>query len=120
MKINKHLKQVGNIKDRGKIKWQGMFLTEHVQALRELAEEGMRMPQPKLDEYDLQLIQEEMDIALKRRCNVIIHTWKDGKVVRHHGTIVNINQQSRFLTYEDPFKKRSLNIDEIVSINMVD
>ncbi|TWT04585.1 YolD-like family protein [Planomicrobium sp. CPCC 101079] len=118
--LNKHMKQVGDIKDRGTLKWQGMFLTEHVQMLRELAEEDKKMPQPKLDEYDLQLIQEEMAIGLQRKCDAIIHTWRDGEVTRHHGTIIDINTQSRILTYEDPFKKRTLNIDEIVSINLVD
>ncbi|MGK7379786.1 YolD-like family protein [Planococcus sp. 1R117A] len=120
MKINRKMKQVGTIKDRGNIKWQGMFLTEHVQLLREWAEEDKRMPQPKLDAYDLQLIQEELELALKRRCHVIIHTWKAGKVTRHYGTIVEIDLQTRVLTYADPFKDRTLQVDEIVSINLVD
>lgn len=120
MKINKHMKQVGDIKDRGLIKWQGMFLNEHVKMLRDLAEEDKRMPQPNLDAYDMHLIQEEMDLALKRQCNVIIHTWRDGKVTRHYGTIQDINVATRILTYADPFKDRTLIIDEIVSVNSVD
>lgn len=119
-KINKHMKQVGDVKDRGSTKWQGMFLTEHVQMLRDLREEQNKMPKPNLDEYDLQLIFEEMDLALRRKCNIIIHTWRDGEVTRHHGTIVSINKKTRILAYEDPFKQRTLNIDEIVSVNMVD
>lgn len=119
-KINKYMKQVGDIKDRGTLKWQGMFLTEHVQMLRDLAEEEKRTPKPNLDEFDMQLISEEMDLAMKRKCDIIIHTWKDWKITRHHGTITDIDIQRRVLILEDPFKSHQLNLDEIVSVNMVD
>lgn len=119
-KINKYMKQVGDIKDRGTLKWQGMFLTEHVQMLRDLAEEEKRTPRPNLDEYDMQLISEEMDLAMKRECNIIIHTWRDGKITRHHGMIDRIDIQKRELILQDPFKNHLLYLDEIVSVNMVD
>ncbi|MGI2329638.1 YolD-like family protein [Planococcus sp. YIM B11945] len=119
-KINKQMKQVGDIKDRGNIKWQGLFLSEHVQMLRDLRKEKSKMPKPNLDEYDMQLISEEMDLALKRQCDVVIHTWKDGEVTRHHGTIANIDIQRREFFMEDPFKSHRLNLDEVVSVNMVD
>lgn len=117
-KINRQMKQVGNIKDRGNIKWQGMFLSEHVQMLRDLAEEDKRVPKPNLDQYDMQLISEEMDLAMKRKCYIIIHTWRDGKITRHHGMIGSIDIKSRVLILEDPFKDHRLNLDEIVSVNM--
>lgn len=117
MKINQQLRV---IKDRGTIKWQGMLLNEPVKMQREELEEEKPMPQPKLDAYDMQLIQEELKLALKRRCNVIIHTWKDGKVTRHYGTILSIDRTANILTYADPFKDRTLNPAEIVSVNIVD
>ena len=118
-KINKELKQVGSIKDRGAMKWQGMFLTEHVEMLKQWREEDNLVPEPKLDEYDLQLINEEMDLAFKRQCIVILHTWKAGKVTRHFGgKIISIDIKSRVLIYEDPFKQYRLSVDEIVSVNM--
>lgn len=120
MKMNKHMKQVGDIKDRGAIKWQGMFLTEHVQMLRELREEKNKVPKPNLDEYDMQLIHEEIDLALKRKCNAIIHTWREGEITRHHGTIIDVNIQTRILEYEDPFNSHRIQLDEIVSVTMVD
>ncbi|WKA51582.1 YolD-like family protein [Planococcus liqunii] len=117
MKINQQLRV---IKDRGTIKWQGMLLNEPVKMQQEEVEEDKTMPQPKLDAYDLQLIQEELEWALKRRCNVIIHTWKEGKVTRHYGAILSIDQTANILTYADPFKDRTLNSAEIVSVNIVD
>lgn len=120
MKANKHHKQVGEVTDRGVLKWQGMMLTEHVKMLRDWENKENYMPQPKLDEYDMQLIHDEMDIAMKRQCYVIIHTWSDGKVTRHHGIIIDVNLATRILTYEDPFKSRTLIVDEIVSVNIAD
>lgn len=64
MKVNKHMKQVGDIKDRGIIKWQGMMLTEHVEMIRAWYEENKHDVKPDLNEYDLQLLQEELVLAM--------------------------------------------------------
>lgn len=119
-KVIKDFKLRGSVKDRGNIKWQGMFLTEHVKLLREMEEESRKMPQPNLDEYDLQLIQEEVELALRRKCDIIVHTWKDGKVTRHHGTMVGVDEKREVLIYEDPFKQRAVILNEIVSIKLID
>ena len=119
-KRNKHLKVVGDLKDRGSTKWQGLLLTEHVQLIRDWHEEDNYIPQPKLDEHDLQLIQEEMALAIQSKSYIIMHTWREGKITKHHGTIVEVDEKNRILKYEDPFKSHRLNLDEIVSVNLVD
>lgn len=119
MKRNKHLKIQGDIKDRGMTKWQGMMLTEHVEMIKAWREEDEKIPKPDLDEYDLQLIHEEIDVAMKRQCLVYIHTWRDGEITKHHGTISRVDIKTRVLYYEDPFKDYRLNLDEIVSVTML-
>ena len=120
MKRNKYLKTVGDIKDRGRIKWTAMMLPEHVEMIREWYEKDEQVPKPDLNEDDLRLIQEEMEIALKRQCEVLIRCWKEGAIEAHRGTIKGIDARTRMLIYEDPFKKRRLPMDEIVSIVVVD
>ena len=120
MKINKQMKQVGNIKDRGSTKWQGMFLTEHVQMLREWREEDKLVPKPDLDEWDLQYIQEELEIAMKRKCEVRIQSWKDGKYHYHKGTIEAMDINSKTVVYDDPFGLHRLPVEEITAINLLD
>lgn len=120
MKINKHMKQVRDIKDRGNIKWQGMFLTEHVQMLREWKEEDNRIRKPELDEWDLRFIQEELELALKSKGEVRIQSWKDYKYHYHRGTIEGIDPQSRTIIYDDPFGLHRLPIDEIVAISSLE
>lgn len=120
MKRNKYLKTVGDIKDRGRIKWTALMLPEHVEMIREWYEKDERVPKPDLNEFDLQLMQEEMDIALKRQCDVIIHSWKAGAIHTHRGVIQGIDAKSRMLIYGDQFEKHRLPMDEVVSIVIVD
>lgn len=115
-KINKHLKVRGELKDRGLIKWQGMMLTEHVQLLREWAEENKQDKKPDLDEFDMQLIQEELELALKRKCEVYLQSWRQGEFHYHRGIVVDIDVQSRTIKYEDPFGIHRLPVDELTFI----
>ena len=119
MKLNKHMKQVGDIKDRGSIKWQGMFLPEHVEMLRDWKEESKRIPKPELDEWDLRFIQEEVEIAMKSKSEVLIQSWKEHKFHYHRGTIEDMDPQRREILYDDPFGLHRLPIDEIVAISIV-
>lgn len=120
MKRNKYLKTVGDIKDRGQIKWTALMLPEHVEMIREWYEKDKWVPKPELNEFDLQLIQEEMDIALKRQCSVIIHSWKAGVIYKNRGVIQGIDARSRMLVYGDQWEKHRLPLDEVVSIVIVD
>lgn len=120
MKRNKYLKTVGDIKDRGRIKWTALMLPEHVEMIREWYAKDEQVAKPDLNEFDLQLIQEEMDIALKRQCEVLIHSWKDGVIHEHRGTIEGIDARNRMLIYGDQVEKHRLPMDEVVSIVTVE
>lgn len=120
MKQNKHMKHVGEIKDRGIIKWQGMFLTEHVELIKAWREKEDRVAQPDLTGMDLQLIQEEMELAMKRKCSVCIQTWKEGEFHDHEGVIIDIDFQKQVLIYADCNKRRSVSVREVVSISAID
>lgn len=119
-KANKHLKQVGNIKDRGAIKWQGMFLPEHVEMIRAWREEDNRVDKPELDEWDLQAIQEELELSIKRRCEVQIQIWKDWKFHYHTGSIEEMDFKTKSITYRDSFGLHRLPVDQIISITQID
>ena len=118
-KLNKHLKVVGDLKDRGRIKWTAMMLPEHVEMIRDWYEEDKQVDKPDLDEDELQLLQEELLIAMKRKCEVKLKSWKDKKIHYHIGTIEEMDFQSRSIVYEDPFGMHRLPIDELVAIRMI-
>ncbi|AYC29631.1 YolD-like family protein [Paenisporosarcina cavernae] len=116
-KINRAQTLQGDIKDRGNIKWTSLFLPEHVKAMREWQEDIGKVDKPLLDEFDLQMLQEELEIALQTQKEVRIREWKDGVFVLHRGVIVGANSQK--LTYEDPFGKHDIyatNLMEIMSL----
>ena len=120
MKVNKHFKQVGDIKDSGAIKWQGMMLTEHVELIRAWYEEDKHDAKPDLDEYDLQLLQEELALAAQRRCQVKMKSWKDKKFHYHLGIIQQLDAHSRSIVYEDPTGVHRLPMNELVGVWMMD
>lgn len=120
MKSNKHTKVIGNVRDRGALKWQGMLLTEHVRLMRDWREEQDAIPKPELDEYDLELLHEELSIALKRRCLVRIQSWRDKRYNYDEGIIESINTRTRALRYEGSEGRRNLSIDEIVSVTLLE
>lgn len=96
------------------------MLTEHVQFLREWYQEDDQEQRPDLNELDLYLIQEEMDLAMKRKCTVKIKSWKNKKFHYHIGTIEKMDAASRSIIYEDPYGQHHLPIAEIIRVMMVD
>ena len=120
MKVNKHFKQSGEYKDRGIIKWQGMFLTEHVEMIRAWREEDNRVDKPELDEWDLQAIQEELELSIKRKCEVRIQIWKEWKFYYYTGIIEDMEFKNKTITYRDTFGLHRLSVGEIISIDILE
>ncbi|ANU13728.1 hypothetical protein B481_2286 [Planococcus halocryophilus Or1] len=120
MKHNKYLKVVGDVKDRGRIKWTALMLPEHVEMIREWYAKDELIAKPELTEDDLQLLQEEMDIALKRQCEVVIQSWEEGVVYEHRGTIEGIEARNRMIVCKEGEKRHRLPFDGVISIVMIE
>jgi len=120
IKMNKNLKHIGEVKDRGSLKWQGMFLTEHVNMLKAWREEDNRVEKPELTDFDYQIIQEELEISMKRRCEVKIQTWKDAQFHYHEGIVEDIDFRTKVIIYNDSVKNRRIPVSEVVSITMLE
>ena len=120
MKTTKHTKQVGAVSDRGLIKWQGMLLTEHVNLLKAWYEEEEHVPEPNLDEFDLRLLQEDLEVAMKRKSIVKLKTWKDKRVYEHIGVFDSVDSHSRCACYSDSDGRKRVPIDEIISVELLD
>jgi len=112
--VNKHLKQQGDLKDRGRTKWTAMMIPEHLRLLREWQNEDNLTPRPDLDEMDMQLIGEEIERAYKSKSEIRIKTWKEGYIKQHRGKITEINPQLKYLVYDDPFGEHRLQMAQII------
>lgn len=113
MKLNKHLSVKGQIKDRGRIKWTAMMLTEHVDMLKEWQEEDRYNCRPVLDDFDLEAIFEEIQLAYKRQCDVEIHIWRDGSE-KFTGLITAIDLRLQKLHLDTGLHIQKLSFGEII------
>ncbi|MFC5591257.1 YolD-like family protein [Sporosarcina soli] len=120
MAPNRHMKSVGEVKDRGRIKWTAMMLPEHIKELRTWQNEDELVKRPKLSEFDLQLIQEELDVAYRRKCETRIKTWKAGVIIQHQGSIEQIDVRLMCIILQDQMGTVRIPVTEIISVQCVE
>jgi len=111
---------LSHLQDRGSKKWVAMMLPEHVKMLREYGVEIKKEPRPDLDEFDYELIEEQIALAMKRNVEVKTKRWKDGEFIYNRGTIQWIDLRRRTIELEDPFRSFELPIDEIVDVTILE
>jgi len=104
------------IRDRGNIKWTAMMLPEHIVELRNWMDKNHYIERPELSEWDLQSIQEEIEVATNRKCQTLVKTWKDGKVNASGGVIVGIDLQSECIIFDDPFGTYRILVSDIIGV----
>jgi len=89
------------IKDRGKMKWVSMMLPEHVQMLREWADEDLNEERVVLDEQQIEEINHMIAEAMENRMLVAISYYSQK---RYHVMIGHIH-------YYDEWKQQLNVID---------
>ncbi|NYF23409.1 YolD-like family protein [Sporosarcina sp. JAI121] len=110
-----------NNRDRGTKKWaMSMILPEHLVELRNWMEKEHYEERPELSEWDLQAIQEEIEVAYKRKCQTLIKTWKDGKIMTRGAIIEIIDVHSRCVVLDDPFGLERIPISDIVGVQCME
>lgn len=107
---------LSKLRDRGSKKWVAMMLPEHLKLVREYIEDQKKDPRPELDVWDLDIIQENIQIAMKRNVEVEIKTWKDGAFIFHIGKINWVDLNRRKIEMEDVFISFVLKLDDIVDV----
>lgn len=110
------MKVFGDVKDRGRIKWTAMMLPEHTVELRDWYAEDELDPEPELNEDDMQLLQEELEIAFMKRTDAIITTWRDGKKDTYIGKIVRLDPSQQSISVEGPFGRDNIMVGDIVRV----
>ncbi|MCG3089114.1 YolD-like family protein [Sporosarcina cyprini] len=118
--MNNDLKQHGSMKERGAIKWTSLMLPEHIAQLRDWQAEDDHVERPELTEWDLVALQEELELAFKRKCQARIQTWNDGRIIPHRGIVEKIDLHKQAIILADPFGDFKISIDDIISVQSVD
>lgn len=104
-------------------KWaMSMMMTEHVDLIKKEIEQQKFIEKPMLEVWELQGIQEDMELSIKTKCDVDIKVWNDGKFEVCRGIITRVDERKRQLFYSDPFGKlcKPIHIDNIVDLSPLD
>lgn len=89
------------IRDRGNIKWNAMMLPEHVKALREWKEQDEYVEKPELDEWALQELSDQLQIAYNSNIEVELKVWEEKQIYKTIGVIQKLNVKDASLSLED-------------------
>jgi YolD-like protein len=108
------------IKDRGNIKWQGMMLPEHNKEINAWLNKDHFIERPVLDEWDLQEIQYEIEVAFRRQCVTNVKFWEKGKVILYSGIITEINSRTMCISVDSPFGRDNMPMAEVVSVHIAE
>ena len=110
------------IKDRGNKKWTAMMLTEHVRDMREWYESDNDVPEPEYDEYSLNALADDLNMAYQTKCHVRISYWKNKRAEIHQGQIVELlaNEQMIKIRSSDYPLKIKLYLRHIIKIDILE
>lgn len=107
------------IRDRGTKKWTAMMLPEHVELLKDWLDEDQFVERPEFEEWELELLQDEIKLASISQNIVRVQTWKDGTITSYQGKIVDLDFDLRRIILQDPFSIERLKVDEIIKIQHI-
>lgn len=91
----------GMIRDRGNIKWNAMMLPEHVKKLREWKEKDEYEEKPELDEWALQDLSEQLQMAFDNQYEIELNLWKNHKNEKVSGVIAKMDPEKGNIIFED-------------------
>jgi len=108
------------IRDRGNIKWTAMMLPEHVARLQKWKNKDNYTERPELNEWDLQAIQEALELAYKRKCETLIKIWDNGRIIKHQGIVQEINLRKMCIVLGDPCGSETMAVADIVNMQSME
>ncbi|WP_301110216.1 YolD-like family protein [Sporosarcina sp.] len=105
-------------RDRGKIKWTSLMLPEHLERLRGWQQEDQYTERPELSDFELQSMQQTLETAWHRKCEVVIKTWHEGQVHHYQGIIEALNPSASVILLRDPFGTDRLSVPDIIDVQL--
>ena len=102
-------------RDRGNIKWNALMLPEHVKLLREWQAEDKKVAKPKLDEWQLEEMNKQLQLAYEQNLPIIINFWRDDAYYTITSKLLrfDINEKKLYFSTGE-----AIRIDEIVHVEL--
>lgn len=108
--------------DRGEKKWTSFFIPEHMEMLRQFANEDYyKTPKPLLDPYQVQEIESKIHYAFEFHYPVKIDVWYDGLVEKVSGHIHYLDPiQKEIRLKNDDGDVERVKFENIVNVEVED
>jgi len=88
--------------DRGNKKWTSLMIPEHVEMLRQFAnEEYYKTPKPIIDEYQLQEFEEKIHYAMEYHYLTVLKVWYEGFTEEVRGYIHYLDPIQKEIRFKD-------------------
>ncbi|WP_342489188.1 YolD-like family protein [Cytobacillus sp. FSL W7-1323] len=108
------------IRDRGKMKWQGFFMSEHTELLKKIPAEYEKVKKPELDEQELEEIQIITMESLNYTLTIKMTIWVDGSTKTFEGIVDKIDHINMCIHLEtNNLRILKFHIDEVISVERV-
>lgn len=106
--------------DRGSKKWTSIFLPEHIARVKIMFEEGRQDEMPELDDFELELIADEIQRAYKSKSTIRLTYWRAGYLYDDYGVPIQIDVVSKSIVLDNPFKTIRYPFGDIVAVTAID
>lgn len=107
----------GYIQDRGTKKWTALMLPEHIKELKAWQAEDYYEEKPIFEDWELQLIQEEIEVGFNAENIIALKMWQAGKISTLQGVIVNLG--SGCIVLKTPYGTETIAVDGIICIQNI-
>jgi hypothetical protein len=89
------------IKDRGKKKWQGFFMPEHISMLKRVDRESQKQHRPVLDPLQIEDMEQLLHESIEKGTLLDVTTWVDGFSYKRVGVVKKLNPIEKKITFID-------------------
>lgn len=109
------------LRDRGNIKWQGFFMTEHNGMLKQFREEAKRIPKPDVDPQQMEEFERIICGAMAENLALRFTYWIDYRIEDVIGCVHYIDYYAKqFRIVRDNEKNFRLDFARVVDVTIVD
>lgn len=112
---------IDKIKDRGLAKkWQGFFMPEHVEGLKQMWIDSCKIQKPLLDDYQIQEFEERIHFAKENKLPIEFTVYDNGFVETITGIIHSVDHvKQRIKLLLDPTTIDYILFSEVMNVKIM-
>jgi YolD-like protein len=104
------------INDRGMMKYQGFFMTEHSELLKKAKRDYKRVEKPMLSQDQIEEFERLISESLQLHTELEITHWKDGFFEKELGQIKKVDQLNKMLYLQKNEDRSTIRFNAIIDI----